>query len=92
MLGERLASAFALICSELSVQTADMSIVVRALPTTTVRALRPRILKALAAGVVLPSSWRLAIDATGADSLDDRHTLDRCGIRTGDQLFIVAGA
>lgn len=88
MLGERTSCDLALICSELIVETAAMSIVVRALPSTTVRALRPRILKALAAGPVQPYDWRIALDAAGADSLDDRHTLDRCGIHTGDQLFV----
>lgn len=90
MLGQCWGHMIALSGAELSVQAADMSIAIRALPTTTIRALRPRILKAIAAGVVLPSDWRIAVDAAGADSLDDRHTLDRCGVRDGDELFVVS--
>ena len=64
----------------------------RALPTTTIRALRARVLKALPSAAALPTSWTLSLDADGADVLDDRHTLDRCGLQSGDKLFVVSRA
>ena len=75
---------------ELSVKASDSTVVVRALTTTTIRALRARILKALASDSILPPDWSLALDADGADVLDERQTLDRCGLSSGDELFITS--